>query len=151
MFPHDYNDALIWMFFYSLEALALILNQSYPQVDVFALSDGLGIYTLLQNPPALVVQQWQRPLIKDKVIDKVCTEKNIYLGIILIENQRYCFNRIKEHSNEAIIITMRDQKSENKRHFWDHIQGFYWYFYWTLLSSLKGFVVLLLLLGSHAH
>lgn len=42
------------MFFYSLEALALILNQSYPQVDVFALSDGLGIYTLLQNPPALV-------------------------------------------------------------------------------------------------
>ena len=42
------------MFFYSLEALALILNQSYPQVDVFALSDGLGTYTLLQNPPALV-------------------------------------------------------------------------------------------------
>ena len=52
MFPHGYNDALIWMFFYSLEALALILNQSYPQVDVFALSDGLGTYTLLQNPPA---------------------------------------------------------------------------------------------------
>ena len=86
------------MFFYSLEALALILNQSYPQVDVFALSDGLGIYTLLQNPPALVVQQCQRPRIKDKVIDKVCTEKNIYLGIILIENQCYRFRRIKVHS-----------------------------------------------------
>ena len=57
MFPHGYNDALIWMFFYSLEALALILNQSYPQVDVFALSDGLGTYTLLQNPPALAMSK----------------------------------------------------------------------------------------------
>ena len=49
MFPHDYNDALIWMFFYSLEALALILNQSYPQVDVFALSDGLGMYVYVTS------------------------------------------------------------------------------------------------------
>ena len=69
------------MFFYSLEALALILNQSYPQVDVFALSDGLGMYTLLQNPPALVSQQCQRPLIKDKVIDKVYTEKTSTWGL----------------------------------------------------------------------
>ena len=69
------------MFFYSLEALALILNQSYPQVDVFALSDGLGTYMLLQNPPALVVQPCQRPLRKDKVIDKVCAKKTSAWGL----------------------------------------------------------------------
>ena len=46
LIPNGHNDALIRIYFYSFEAIALILNQNNPQVDVFFCADFINDFVL---------------------------------------------------------------------------------------------------------